>query len=155
MRRTAKGSLALTTIDAFMAVAAYESFARAGAELGVSPTTTMRRLLALEGWLHRPLIDTENFELTKYGDDFAPRGWEIIQLIERADLRVNLSKTRVHPDGLVTIEGQAYKTPETDEIGRLLINSRADISKVRPAPQKVSPHDPAIIAFLDNWALRG
>lgn len=107
MRRALKGSSLLTTVDAFMAVAAYGSYAAAGSQLDVSATTAMRQVEALELWLRRVLIFKNEVSCTQWGSDFVPTAQKVLSLIDSGGLRSELSKTRVHPDGVITIEGQA------------------------------------------------
>lgn len=154
MRRGIKGSIALSTVDAFMAAVAFESYAAAGSELGLAPTTVMRNVKALGLWLHRVLIWDDGMIPTKYGDEFLPVAWQILQLIEMGGLRDELSKTRVHGDGAVTIEGELYLTAATSKIGQLMVGSRADLSTALPAKPRVSAHDPLITAFLDENGFR-
>jgi hypothetical protein len=150
MRRGIKGSIALSTVDAFMAAVAFESYAAASSELGIAPTTVMRNVKALGLWLHRVLIWDDGMIPTKYGDEFVPVAWQILQLIDTGGLRDELSKTRVHGDGAVTIEGELFVTAETSKIGQLMVSSRADLSTAIPSKPRISAHDPLIVAFLDE-----
>lgn len=149
MNRPLKDSILLTTIEAFMAVAAFESYSAAGNSLGTSATTVMRRVQMLELWLRRVLIWTEERFCTEWGNDFVPVAKKILKLIEADGLGNELSKTRVHPDGVVTIEGQPINTPATLEIGKLMVKSRSVIGEAQPW-LKTSGNDPMILAFLNS-----
>jgi hypothetical protein len=155
MRRGIKGALALTSVEAFLAAAAEGSYAKAGRELGISATTIARRVLALEIWMQRPLVSDLEFELTEYGDEFVPIAWEVVSLLdEEPVLRSEITKARVHSDGLVTIEGQSFRTERAAQIGKLLVGNRASLEGTSPAPEKVSANDPSILSFLASFENR-
>lgn len=147
--KTIKGSVLLATVEAFMATAAYESYSEAGKALGLSPTTVMRQVRSLELWLRRVLIWENELYPTEDGADFIPIAGEIVSLMHHGEkLKSELKKTRVHPDGTITIGGEPFVTDETGQIGRLMVRSRADLSWAKPSPPAVRGNDPLIVAFL-------
>jgi len=147
--RKIKGSVLLATVEAFLATAAYESYSEAGRALGLSSTTVMRQVRWLELWLRRALIWENELYPTVDGADFIPVAAEIVSLMHHGEkLKSELKKTRVHPDGTITIGGEPFVTDETAEIGRLMVRSRADLGSAKPSPPAVCGNDPLIVAFL-------
>ena len=154
MKRGIKGSLLLSSVDAFMAAAYYESYVDAGELLGVSSTTIMRQVRMLELWLHRVLIWSKDVFPTKEGMDFVLVAKKVLSLVDENGFRNELSKTRIHPDGVVTIEGEPIETRAASEIGKLLAGSRLDPGLAKPAPAKTLANDPLICEFLADWEKR-
>lgn len=135
-------SLRLIWIEAFMAAALYGDYTEAGKWLSLSPTTVRRRMEQLEIWLHLVLItDDVPFEVTEDGYDFVLVAARVIELIDDAGLKAEISKTRVQADGTVTIEGHKIVTAATSEIGQALVASRAIIDPHYVPPPRISAKD--------------
>ena len=147
MTKRLPDSARLILVPAFVAAATHTSNVAAGKALGVNDATIGRRAIKLEKWLRRWLIaTTDPFTLTEEGEAFLSTARKILELIDEADLHAALSKTRISPDGTVTIEGVEIASSAAKEIGQLLVGSRglpytppvATAPVARP-PLRVSP----------------
>lgn len=135
-------SLRLSLVEAFLAAAAYGDYRKAGSALGINATTVSRRVVELEKWLHRVLITTDvPFSITEDGDDFVLIAAKVVELINRAGLKAEIGRTRVRPDGTVTVEGHKIDTDKTREIGAALVASRAKLDPDYAPPARVSGKD--------------
>lgn len=135
-------SARLVWVDAFVAAAAYENYEMAGKMTGRASTTIKRQLEQLEAWLHRVLVtDDVPLIVTPGGQDFVRTSFQILELIEQADLRTGINKTRVQADGTVTIDGVKIETPAVREIGKLMVESRAIVDPNYKPPAPTSGKD--------------
>ena len=126
MTRHLPDSARLILVPAFVAAATHTSNVAAGKALGVNDATIGRRAKELERWLRRLVMaTTDPFTLTEEGEAFLSTARKILELIDEADLHAALSKTRISPDGTVTIEGVEIASSAAKEIGQLLAGSRA------------------------------
>lgn len=76
----------LNAVRAFEAAARHESFAKASAELHVTPAAVSQQVKALEGWLGMPLFErhARRLSLTPAGRAYLPRLTEVLDLLAEA-----------------------------------------------------------------------
>jgi DNA-binding transcriptional LysR family regulator len=125
-----------------MAAAAYGTYEAAGKETGRDATTVKRHVEQLEAWLRKVLVtDDVPLSVTRDGDDFVVVAQNILALIDEADLKQSLNRTRVQADGAITIEGVKLGSSEARAIGTALVGSRAFLDPNYVVPPKISGRD--------------
>jgi DNA-binding transcriptional LysR family regulator len=135
-------SARLVWLDSFVAAATCGNYEEAGREISCAPTTVRRRVEELQIWLRRLLVtDDVPLMVTIDGEAFIATALAVLALIEAADLRTGLSRTRVQADGSVTVAGEKIGGEAVLEIGKAMVASRAIVDSDYVPPPRVSGKD--------------